>query len=135
MPRYRPFSATEGGPIADSARAAEALQHEGDLSAAIQMLERALAEGGGEADAATSGWVHSRLATLYRRVGRLEDEVDLLERYCESHQEDEWRMRFNARLYKARALLIRARERQSPMRHSVRGAMQRVKAAQRGASL
>jgi tetratricopeptide (TPR) repeat protein len=110
MPKYRPFSATEAGPTADSARAAEALQHEGDLNAAIQMLERALAVSGGETDPATSGWVHSRLATLYRRVGRFEDEVDLLERYCESNQ-DEWRMRFNARLFKARTLLNRSRER------------------------
>lgn len=125
MPRYRPFSATERGPIADAARAAEALQREGDLSAAIQMLERALAAGGGEADPTTSGWVHSRLATLYRRVGRLEDEVDLLERYCESHQEDKWRMRFNARLYKACALLIRSREKQDPVPNAVHRAMQR----------
>jgi len=111
MPKYRPFSATEAGPTAESARAAEALQHEGDLNAAIRMLECALAVGGREADPAISGWVHSRLATLYRRVGRLEDEVDLLERYCEGNQDDEWRMRFNARLFKARTLLNRSRER------------------------
>lgn len=135
MPKYRPFSATEAGPAADSARAAEALQHGGDLNAAIRLLERVLAEGGSETDAPTSGWVFSRLATLYRRVGRLEDEVDLLERYCESHQEDEWRLRFNARLYKARTLLGRSRDEQSPMRHSVRGAMKRMKEARRQADL
>ena len=111
MPRYRPFSESETGPTADSARAAEVLQRDGDLSAAIRMLERALAAAGHGADPRTSGWVYGRLATLYRRVGRLEDEVDLLERYCDSHQEDEWRLRFNARLYKARTLLGRARER------------------------
>lgn len=133
MPKYRPFSATEAGPTADSARAAEALQHNGDVHAAIRILERALAEGGDQAGAMTSGWMFSRLATLYRRVGRLEDEVDLLERYCESHQEDEWRLRFNARLYKARALLSRSREEQSPIRHSVRGAMKRAKPGRRRA--
>jgi hypothetical protein len=133
MPRYRPFSATESGPTADSARAAEAMQLDGDLNAAIRILECALTEGDGDAGAMTSGWVCSRLATLYRRVGRFEDEVDLLERYCESHQDDEWRMRFNVRLYKARTLLSRSREEQSPMQRSVRGAMQRAKAARRGA--
>ena len=111
MPRYRPFSESETGPTADSARAAEVLQREGDLSAAIRMLEGALAAGGHGADPKLSGWVYGRLATLYRRVGRLEDEVELLERYCDSYQEDEWRLRFNARLYKARTLLGRARER------------------------
>jgi hypothetical protein len=111
MPRYRPFSESETGPTADSARAAEVLQREGDLSAAIRMLERALAAGGHGADPRTSGWVYGRLATLYRRVGRLEDEVELLERYCDAHQEHEWRLRFNARLYKARTLLGRARGR------------------------
>ena len=111
MPRYRPFSESETGPTADSARAAEVLQREGDLSAAIRMLERALAPGDDRAESKTSGWVYGRLATLYRRVGRLEDEVDLLERYCDSHEEDEWRLRFNARLFKARTLLGRSRER------------------------
>ena len=111
MPNYRPFSESETGATADSARAAEVLQREGDVSAAIRMLERALAAGVHGADPKTSGWVYGRLATLYRRVGRLEDEVDLLERYCDSYQEDEWRLRFNARLFKARTLLGRARER------------------------
>ena len=111
MPRYRPFSDSETGPTADSARAAEVLQRDGDLSAAIRMLESALAAGGQAVDPKMSGWLHGRLATLYRRVGRLEDEVDLLERYCDSHEEDDWRLRFNARLYKARTLLGRSRER------------------------
>jgi hypothetical protein len=111
MPRYRPISETETGPTADSARAAEVLQREGELGAAIRMLERALPAGGHEVDPRMSGWVYGRLATLYRRVGRLEDEVDLLERYCDSHPEDEWRLRFSARLYKARTLLGRSRER------------------------
>jgi tetratricopeptide (TPR) repeat protein len=128
MPKYRPFSATVAGPTADSARAAEALQREGDLSAAIRVLERALTAAESEADPVTAGWVYSRLATLYRRVGRLEDEVNLLERYCESHQEDDWRLRFNARLYKARTLLSRSRGEQNPVQRSVSRALQRVKA-------
>ena len=122
MPNYRQFYENETGPTADSARAAEVLQREGDLSAAIRVLEGALAAGGQGADPRTSGWVYGRLATLYRRVGRLEDEVDLLERYCDSHHEDEWRLRFNARLYKARTLLSRSRERDRGVLHIGSGA-------------
>ena len=132
MPRYRPLSAAVSGPTAEAARAAEVLQLEGDLSAAIRMLELVLAADS-ESDSETLGWVCSRLATLYRRVGRLDDEVDLLERYCESHQDDEWRMRFNARLFKARTLLSRSRETQSPLQHSVRHAMLRANVTRRRA--
>lgn len=86
------------------------------------MLEEALA-----ASVAMSpvlpGWLCGRLASVYRTLGRLDDEVRLLERYRESQADDDARTRYEARLSKARTLAERRRRPESGALSSVRHAM------------
>jgi hypothetical protein len=129
MPNNRRLTLTASGPSADAARTAELLRLEGKLAPAIQLLEQLLQTRRPDSDVDTLRRELSRLATLYHRVGRFGDEVALLERCCEFHQEDGWHMRFNARLFKARALLSRSQREPSPLEQSVDRAMRRVKSA------
>jgi hypothetical protein len=118
MPGYRPLSSMVTGTAADTARAAETLQRGGDLSAAIELLERAVDITATE-ERAVPAWLCGRLATLYRRAHRLEDEVRLLERCRDSQESDEVRARFDARLYKAHALMSRRTRKDSVVLASV----------------
>ena len=132
MPGYRSLSSVVTGATAESVRAAETLQRRGDLSTAIQLLESALEVAVGERPEAPA-WLCGRLAALYRRAGRLDDEVRLLERCRESQTCDELRARFDARLYKARALVSRTPRKESIVLSSVGRVRERRKVARRAA--
>ena len=131
MPGYRPLPAVVKGEAADSVRTAAALTKTGDPIGAAHLLEDALAASL-EVTPEMPGWLCGRLAVLYRRLGRLEDEVDLLERYRASQPTDEARTRFDARLSKARAILARKRPKDSGALTSVRQALERPRRARRG---
>ncbi|HEV7992166.1 MAG TPA: hypothetical protein VGP25_10090 [Gemmatimonadaceae bacterium] len=125
MPGYRPIPTSITGDAADSARAAAALTKTGDPAGAATLLEEALAASL-LVRREMPGWLCGRLAVLYRSLGRLEDEVHLLERYCESQSSDDARARFDARLSKARTLLARRRPKNDSVAlASVREAIQR----------
>jgi hypothetical protein len=123
MPGYRPISSAVTGAAADSARAAALLTKTGDSTGAVRLLEEALA-----ASMATRpempGWLCGRLAVLYRTLGRLEDEVHLLERYHDTQTSDDARTRYEARLSKARTLLARKRPQNNGALSSVRRAIE-----------
>lgn len=65
-------------------------------------------------------FITGRLAMLYRSLGQLDNEVELLERYKNTETSDATRHRFEARLAKARALAERSRTRDSVALASVR---------------
>lgn len=109
MPGYRALSPRLSGPAAEQVRQAELHQLDGNLAAATCLLEEALEQetrDQGEMPA----WICGRLATLYRSLRRYDEEVALLERYCESHVSEEARARYRARLSKARAIADRRRK-------------------------
>ena len=132
MPGYRPLSSVVTGAAAERARVADTLQRGGDLSTAIELLEKAVDIVATEEPGVPS-WLCGRLATLYRRADRLDDEVQLLERCRESQERDEVRARFDARLYKARALMSRRGRNDSVALASVGRARERQRAARRAA--
>ena len=66
-----------------------------------------------------------RLAVIYRRLGRFEDEIFLLERYRDSLTDDELQARYRARLAKAYALAAQHRISDSVALSSVRDATAR----------
>jgi hypothetical protein len=119
MPGFPPLSAQLNGAAADSVRAADTLRHGGEPEHAALMLEEALA-----ASLAITpvvpGWLCGRLAALYRTLGRLDDEVTLLEQYRDSQVDDDARTRYDARLSKARSLAERRRRTESGAVASVR---------------
>jgi hypothetical protein len=123
MPGFPPLSAQLSGAAADSVRAAESLQRGGEPEHAAVMLEEALA-----ASLAITpvipGWLCGRLAALYRALGRLDDEVLLLEQYRDSQPDDDARTRYDARLSKARSLAERRRRTESGAVISVRNSLQ-----------
>lgn len=104
MPGYRALPERHSGVVADLTREADLLDKNGQEAEAIALYERALAAASIEGEA-MPGFVCGRLALLYRREGRHADEVELLERYQQSHTSERERIRFDARLSKARALL------------------------------
>jgi len=108
MPGYRTLSPRVGGQVAELVREAEHRQREGDLAAAAELLERAIADVAGT-QGALPAWACGRLAAIYRTLSRYDDEVALLERYCESSVTEEAKTRFIARLSKARAIAERRR--------------------------
>jgi hypothetical protein len=119
MPGYRALPARLSGPVANHVRQAELRQQDGDVAAAARMLELALelaTRDAGEMPA----WICGRLAAVYRSLDRHDQEVDLLERYCESGVTDEASARFRARLSKARAIADRARKTESGALQTVR---------------
>ena len=123
MPGYRPISSAVTGAAADSARAAVLLTQTGDATGAARLLEEALAASM-SIRPEMPGWLCGRLAVLYRTLGRLEDEVHLLERYHDSQTSDDARTRYNARLSKARSLLSRKRPKDSGALRSVRRSLE-----------
>jgi hypothetical protein len=124
MPGYKALPAFMTGAAADQVREAEARHRVGDSTAAVQLLEEALA-----ASIAVRpvypGWLCGRLAALYRTLGRHDDEVLLLERYRDSQVSEEARTRYDARLCKARTIAERKRRRNSGALDSVRASLDR----------
>ena len=127
MPGYRSLSEKYVGPGASLARIAEEHRRNGDFNAAATALEEALFAVMAES-AVMLPWVCGRLASLYRSLGRLEDEERLLERYRESQITEEGRSRLSARLTKVQAMLGRRRHRDSGAHQSVAKVLQRSKA-------
>jgi hypothetical protein len=119
VPGYKALPSQYSDDAADHVRYAEVLQRAGLPADAASMLESTL-----DACAVTApelpGWLCGRLATLYRSLGRYDDEVLVLERYRESQSSDDARSRFDARLSKARAIAERKRRNETRALSSVR---------------
>lgn len=119
MPGYKSLSRQFSGAAAEQVRFAEVLLRSGDPREAVHVLETTL-----ELCALESpelpGWLCGRLASLYRTIGRYDDEVLLLERYRESQRNEDAHTRFDARLSKARAIADRKRRTETRALSSVR---------------
>ena len=102
MPGYRELSEMLPGDAAERTRQAQRFEQQGLNHEAVAAYEAALADF--PMDAPLPGFVCGRLAALYRRIARYDDEVALLERYRDSQVGDEARARYDARLSKARAI-------------------------------
>ena len=102
MPGYRELSKVLSGDAAERTRQAQRFEQQGLNHDAVAEYEAALAEL--EPGIPLPGFVCGRLAALYRRIARYDDEVALLERYQKSQLTDEARTRYDARLSKARAI-------------------------------
>ena len=83
----------------------------------------------GESDVPPS--IVGRLAVIYRRLGRYDDEIFLLERYRDSLTDDELRARYRARLTKAYALAAQHRLTDSGALASVRASAARTASKRR----
>ncbi|MEP6992375.1 MAG: hypothetical protein ABJA80_15695 [bacterium] len=103
MPGYRSVPDALSGVAADLAREASSLEADGDRDAAVRLYEQAIAVARAERPE-MPGFVCGRLAAAYRRMGRYEDEVALLEAYRDSQTDEVAHARFDARLSKARAI-------------------------------
>src|SRR3954466_1624101 len=119
MPGYKPLPISVTGPAADQARQAESRRRGGDPDTAVRLLEEAL-EASARIESVLPGWLCGRLAALYRTLERYDDEVALLERYRDSQVTEEARVRYDARLSKARTIAERKRRRDSGAVASVR---------------
>lgn len=94
----------------------------GQAAAIAEVLEEALAAAAAH-QLERPAWLCGRLASLYRTLGRYDDEVHLLERSRESQHSEEARTRYDARLSKARTIAERRRRRDSGALDSVRVSM------------
>ena len=130
MPGYRPLPSRNSGPLADSVRSAEQSQRDGDPAGAVVLLEEALAASL-RLRPEVPGWLCGRLAALYRTLGRIDDEVCLLERYAASQTQDDARTRYDARLYKARAIADRRRPKDNGALASIRQTLARPRRRKR----
>jgi hypothetical protein len=128
MPGYRVLPDTLAGGAADWTREGARLEEQGDFRGALLAYERAMAEALTHSPV-LPGFICGRLAALYRRLGRNDDEVDLLESYRNSQVCEKARMRYDARLSKARALADKARKRDSGALASVRAITNRRRAS------
>lgn len=126
MPGFRVLSENFTGAAADHARAATACEEAGDRAGAISLYESALSASL-SAHPQMPGFVCGRLAAAYRRDGRYQDELELLERYRDSQTDDDARARFDARLSKARALAEKHTKRDSAALASVRAIKKKVR--------
>ena len=108
---------------------------EGQAHEAAALYEQAFCRaltGGTEIPASIVG----RLAVIYRRLGRFDDEIFLLERYRDSLTDDDLQARYRARLAKAYALASQHRISDSVALASVRAATERgVSKRRRGRGL
>ena len=132
MPGYRALPARMSGSAAETVRRSELHQQDGNLSSAACLLEQAL-EDADRQDGEMPSWICGRLAAVYRSLGRYDEEVALLERYCESQVSEEARSRFRARLSKARAIADRRRKTDTGALRTVREVRTRSKGRRRGA--
>jgi hypothetical protein len=96
------------------------------------MLELAL-ELATRDDGGMPAWICGRLAAAYRSLARNDEEVELLERYCESGVTHEASARFRARLSKARAIADRPRKTETGALQTVREVQTRSRSRRRGA--
>ena len=119
MPGYRELPLRFTGRVADATRAAQEREGAGDANAAMSLYEAALAMALAEGDG-VPGFLCGRLAVLYRKAGRLEDEILLLEGYAMNQESETLLNRFVSRLGKARALAARVVRRDSGALASVR---------------
>ncbi len=103
MPGYRSVPDALSGVAADLAREASSLEAAGDRDGAVRLYEEAIAVARAER-AEMPGFVCGRLAAAYRRMGRYQDEVALLEAHRDSQTDEAAQSRFDARLSKARAI-------------------------------
>lgn len=133
MPGFRTLSDAVTGGVADLAREATARDERGDHDGAIALFERALDMAAAER-VELPGFVCGRLAASYRRAGRYQDELELLERYRDSQTAEDARSRFDARLSKARALADKHRRTDSAALASVRAIKPSARRARRSGS-
>lgn len=116
MPGYRPLSSAVEGVAAEQVRQAES----GEAGEPLATLESALHEFQRDG-LPIPHWLCGRLAACYRVAQRYDDEVRLLERYRESQVTEQNRVRFDARLSKARILAERNRVHDNGALASIRG--------------
>ena len=132
MPGYRTLPSRLSGFAAEHVRQAELHQQEGDLTSAAMLLENALDQATDDAGQMPA-WICGRLASVYRSLGRYEEEVSLLERYCDSEISEEAGSRYRARLSKARAIAERRRKTETGALRTVRAVRTRSRGRRRGA--
>lgn len=111
MPAYRSLDARFTGVVADATRHADELYHDGDLTGAMATLEGALAQSI-TIPPRFPPWAVMRLAFVYRRLKRFQDETELLERSLPHQIDEAARRRLLLRLEKARTMVARATPRQ-----------------------
>ena len=131
MPGYRTLPSRLSGSAAEHVRQAELHQLDGDLSSAVLLLEHALDQATTDAGEMPT-WICGRLATVYRSLGRYEEEVRLLERYCDSELCEEGGSRYRARLSKARAIAERRRKADTGALRTVHEVRMRSRGRRRG---
>jgi len=124
MGGYRTLSEHIVGVVADVVRDASDRDAEGRPEEAAVLYERAFSQSLA-AGSELPSFLVGRLAVLYRRMGRFEDEIYLLERYRDSRTDDEMQARYRARLTKAHALASQHRVSDSVALASVRAATER----------
>ena len=130
MPGYRTLSSRLSGSAAEKVREAELQQQNGNLVSAACLLEQGLEQATRE-EGEMPAWICGRLASLYRSLHRFDDEVALLERYCESQVSEEARARYRARLSKARAIADRRRKTDTGALRTVREVQSRSRGRRR----
>lgn len=119
MPGYASIPDSLAGGVADYVREAGRHEQQCDYQQALELYEAALAESL-NISCVLPGFLCGRLAALYRRLRRYDDEVELLEAFRASQVCDQARVRYDARLSKARALAFRKQPRDSGALASVR---------------
>ena len=119
MPGYRALPVRLSGSAANHVRQAERHQQDGDLTSAARILELALEQAMSD-EGEMPAWICGRLAAVYRSLARYDDEVGLLERYCDSPVTEDTSARFRARLSKARAIADRRRKTETGALKTVR---------------
>jgi hypothetical protein len=124
MPGYRELPESLDGSAAQYTREASSLEQQDDFNGALRAYEQALAEALRQSPVVPD-FICGRLAALYRRLGRYDDEVELLESYRDTQVSDRARMRFDARLSKARAIAEKRSKRESGALESVRAIKKR----------
>ncbi len=124
MGGYRMRTDGFAGDLGELVRSAMECGTEGRAQDAAALYEQAFClalSGHAEIPASIVG----RLAVIYRRLGRFDDEIFLLERYRDSLTDDDMQARYRARLAKAYALASQHRISDSVALASVRAATER----------
>lgn len=121
------------GDLGDLVRDAMDRGADGQSQEAALLYERAFNLAlSGESD--VPPFIVGRLAVIYRRLGRFDDEIFLLERYRDSLTNDELQTRYRARLTKAYALASQHRLTDSGALASVRASTARSASKRRARS-
>lgn len=130
MPGFPPLPLHYAGPVANATRSAQAREDSGDHGSAVSLYEDDVGLASAEEDG-LPGFLCARLAVLYRKLGRVEDEIVLLERYAMGLHAHAWPHRFESRLSKARALADRGIRGDSGALESVRAIQLRFNASRK----